>query len=78
MKQTFTKNDMVAYLYGDSTPAQTRATETALAGDPVLRGELGELTRTQASLPKIRFNAKRRLLQAIRNYAVGPDLQLSL
>ncbi|MEM1359851.1 MAG: hypothetical protein AAGF89_16720 [Bacteroidota bacterium] len=78
MNQTFTQNDMIAYLYGESTPAQTRATEAALAADPVLRGELGELTQTQASLPKVRFNARRRLLQAIRNYAVGPDLQLSI
>jgi len=78
MNQTFTKNDMVAYLYGESTPGQTRATEAALAADPVLRGELGELTQAQASLPKVRFNARRRLLQAIRSYAVGSDMQLSL
>ena len=78
MKQTFTKNDMIAYLYGESTPAQTQATEAALAADPVLRGELGELTQAQASLPKVRFNAKRRLLQAIRSYAIGPDLQISI
>lgn len=78
MNQTFTQNDMIAYLYGESTSAQTRATEAAMAADPVLRGEFGELTQAQASLPKVRFNARRRLLQAIRNYAVGPDLQLSI
>ena len=78
MHKTFTKNDMIAYMYGDSTPAQTEATEAALAADPVLRGELAELTQTQASLPRVRFNAKRRLLGAIRSYAFGPDLQLSV
>ena len=57
MDQTFTKNDIVAYLYGESTPAQTRATEAALAADPVLRGELAELTQAQASLPRVRFSA---------------------
>ena len=78
MPQTFTQSDMIAYLYGESTPAQTEATEAALAADPVLRGELAELTQAQASLPRVRFSARRRLLEAIRNYAVGPDLQLSV
>ena len=78
MPQTFTQFDMIAYLYGECTPAQTRATEAALAADPVLRGELAELTQAQASLPKVRFSARRRLLQVIRNYASGPDLQLSV
>jgi len=65
-------------MYGESTPAQTEATEAALAADPVLRDELAELSRAQASLPRVRFSARRRLLDAIRNYAVGPDLQLSV
>ena len=78
MPQTSTQFDLVAYLYGESTPAQTRATEAALAADPVLRGELAELTQAQASLPRARFNARERLLRVIRSYAVGPDLQLSL
>ena len=69
---------MVAYLYGESTPAQTRSTEAALAADPVLRGELAELTQAQASVPRVRFSARRRLLNAVRNYALGPDLQLSM
>ena len=78
MLQTSTQLDMIAYLYGESTPAQTRATEAALAADPVLRGELTELTRAQAALPKVRFSARRRILRVLRNYASGPDLQLSL
>ena len=78
MKRTFTQNDIVAYLYGECSPAQTRATEAALAADPVLRGELAELTQAQASLPRVAFRAPRRLLKAVRNYALGPDLQLSV
>lgn len=76
--QTSTQIDMVAYLYGESTAAQTKSTEAALAADPVLRGELAELTQAQASVPRVRFSARRRMLEAIRNYAVGPDLQLSV
>ena len=69
---------MIAYLYGESTPAQTRATEAALAADPALRGELAALTQAQAALPKLRFSARKRLLDVIRSYAKGPDLQLSV
>ncbi len=78
MHKTFTQNDMIAYLYGESTPDQTKTTEAALAADPVLRSELAELTQAQASLPRVRFNARRRLMDVIRNYAMGPDLQLSV
>lgn len=78
MASTSTQNDLIAYLYGESTPAQTKSTEAALAGDPVLRSELTELTQAQASLPRLRFSARRRLLKAIRSYAKGADLQLSV
>ncbi|SER28554.1 hypothetical protein SAMN05444359_13240 [Neolewinella agarilytica] len=78
MHKTFTQDDMIAYLYGESTPAEMEATEAALAADPVLRGELAELTQAQASLPRVRFNARRRLMDVIRSYAMGPDLQLSV
>ena len=69
MTQTFTLNDLVAYAYGDTTRAQAQATEAALAADPVLVTELAELVESQARLPKVRFNARRRLLDAIRKYA---------
>lgn len=77
MKQTFTQNDMIAYLYGESTPAQTQATEAALAADPVLRGELAELTEAQAALPKVKFQPRRRLLRFLQDYA-SIDYQLSM
>ncbi|OAV44712.1 hypothetical protein [Lewinella sp. 4G2] len=78
MQQTSTQFDMIAYLYGEATPAQVRATENAIAADPVVRRELTELVEAQASLPKVAFSAPRRLMRALRNYASGPDLQLSL
>ena len=78
MTPNSTQLDMIAYLYGESTPAQTRATERALAADPVLRGELTELTVSQASVPRLRFSAPKRILRIIRDYAAGPDLQLSV
>lgn len=69
MKHTFTRNDLVAYVYGDATPAQAKATEAALAADPVLRHELAQLVAAQASLPRVRFSPRRRLVDAIRRYA---------
>ena len=71
MMRTFTLNDLVAYTYGDTTPAQLAATEAALAGDPVLRTKLTELVEAQAALPKVKFRPRRRLLNAIRRYALN-------
>ncbi|NJC26349.1 hypothetical protein [Neolewinella antarctica] len=78
MQQSSTHLDLVTYLYGESTTAQAQATEKSLAGDPVLRHEFTDLVQAQASLPKVRFSARKRLLQVIRKYAAGPDLQLSV
>ncbi len=78
MTSAFTDLDLIAYLYGETTPDQSETTESALAADPVLRHELTELTIAKAGIPKVRFNAPRRLLRVLRNYAAGPDLQLSL
>ena len=77
MKHTFTQNDLVAYVYGDGTPAQLAAAESALAGDPVLVSDLVELVEAQASLPRVRFSPRARILKAIRRYATGePSPQL--
>ena len=71
MMHTFTQNDLVAYVYGDASPDQTEATEAALAADPVLVSEMVELVEAQASLPRVRFSPRRRMVNAILRYATG-------
>ncbi|MGB3800251.1 MAG: hypothetical protein WA952_10585 [Lewinella sp.] len=69
MKQDFTQEDLVAYIYGEASKAQIKATEAALAGDPLLVHQLTELVESQASLPKVMFNPRRRIVKAILRYA---------
>ncbi|THH39737.1 anti-sigma factor [Neolewinella litorea] len=69
MKQQFTQEDLVAYVYGEADRDQIRATEAALAADPALVTELTRLVEAQASLPKVRFSPRKRIVNAILRYA---------
>ena len=77
MKQAFTKNDLVAYAYGEADEKQIEATEAALAADPALITELVRMVEAQATLPRIKFSPPRRIVKAILRYARGePTAQL--
>ncbi|MEM8586300.1 MAG: hypothetical protein AAGF87_18640 [Bacteroidota bacterium] len=69
MKQNFTQIDLISYIYGEAKPEEADRTEDALAADPVLGDELEELTLAQAALPRIRFNASKRLLRSLLDYS---------
>ncbi len=69
MTKNFTPFDFVAYLYGEGTPNQTKATEAALAADPVLADELEAMTMAQAAIPRVKFNAPKRVLRRILGYS---------
>lgn len=69
MKQQFTQDDLVAYVYGEASRDQIQATEAALAADPALVTELTRLVEAQANLPKVRFSPRRRIVKAILRYA---------
>ncbi|CAH0999279.1 hypothetical protein LEM8419_00577 [Neolewinella maritima] len=77
MKQSFTHNDLVAYVYGEADAGQIDATEAALAADPALITELARMVEAQAALPRIKFSPPRRIVDAILRYARGePTPQL--
>ena len=77
MKQFFTHEDLVAYVYGEATKDQITATEAAIAADPALITELVRLVEAQAALPKVKFSPRRRIVDAILRYARGePTPQL--
>jgi len=65
MTQNFTQFDLIAYIYGEITPQQVEATEAALAADPILTHEMDELMVAKESLPKVKFNAPKRVLNRI-------------
>lgn len=75
MKQTFTKEDLTAYLYSEMNQAEHIAFEQALGADPLLANEVAELRQTKQQFPKVKFNAPKRSLQKIMNYSRSTALE---
>lgn len=75
MKQTFTKEDSIAYLYSEMSISRRFAFEKTLAADPILASELAEMKEAQQQFPKVKFNAPKRSLQSILNYSRSTALE---
>ncbi|RMF04585.1 MAG: hypothetical protein D6772_00380 [Bacteroidetes bacterium] len=75
MKQNFTIDNLLPYLYQECTASQRLATEDAIHGDPVLQQELDELRAAKQQLPKVQFRAPQRSLQRILNYSRSTRLE---
>ena len=75
MQQTFTPNDLVAYLYNETTAGQMLAIREALHRDPALQSELRELRQAQRELPRVKFNAPARTLDRVRHYSRAAALE---
>lgn len=75
MKQNFTPEDLMAYLYDETSLAQRLATQDALRRDPVLAQELEQLRRSKRRFPKVKFTAPKRSLQSILNYSRSTALE---
>jgi hypothetical protein len=69
MKQKFTPEDFVSYLYRETSASQRLAIEEALHRDPVLADELNELRRGKQMLPRVKFNAPDRALKNVLKYS---------
>lgn len=69
MMQNSTQTNLVAYLYGDATPARAEETEAALAADPLLAEELDELSMAKSNVPRVLFSAPPAVLGRIIGYS---------
>lgn len=71
----FTSDDLLQYLYHETTPAQTRAIEAALENDLALREEFSLL---KASLPpqrKFLVKPSSSVVNRVLAYAAGEKLE---
>jgi len=75
MKQTFTKEDLMAYLYSEMSVSRRFAFEENLAADPLLANELAEMKKAKQQFPQVKFNAPKRSLQSILNYSRSTALE---
>lgn len=65
----FTPEDLLLYLYNETSPAQTAAIKAALETDWSLREKFEELTISQKELSVIKVSPSRKTVDNILNYA---------
>ena len=78
MKQTFTQNDLLRYIYNETTMNETNEIRRALAEDALLRNEYDSLLEGYQLLPKVKFQPSRSVLQDIMDYSAISSLEASL
>jgi len=65
----FTPEDLLMYLYKESTPEQTNAIEKALQQDWTLREKLSVLKTSMQRLDKIKQSPRTEVVLNVLNYA---------
>ncbi len=69
MKQSFTPNRLIKYLYKDMTPTETLAIIEQLSQNQLLRSEYEQLAEGYKELPKVTFSPSSETIQGILAYS---------
>ena len=77
MTQKFTSNDLVRFIYHETTASETLRIEQAMESDPALRAEYELLLNGHRVYPRVKFNARKSTLQAILSYSQKATLETS-
>ena len=75
MKQNFTPNDLVKYLYKETSASETLAINEALAEDRALFEEYQGLLKAYQQLPKVKFNPSASAVKNILGYSKRTTLE---
>ena len=75
MKQTFTPNHLVKYLYSETSASERLAMDEALATNINLREEYNELRTAYQQLPKVKFSPSDKSIQNILRYSKRTALE---
>ena len=75
MKQTYTKNHLLKYLYRETSLSETLAIEEALVEDRNLFEELQGLKEAYSQLPKVKFNPSSSTIDKILSYSKQTALE---
>ena len=75
MKQNFTSNDLIRYIYKETSLAETLAIREALEQDVLLADEYQELCQGFQLLPQAKFDASPSTLQNILRYSQHTALE---
>ena len=74
MKETFTKNDLVKYLYRDGDDLEILEIEAAVEESPGIRRRLSRLKRAKRMIPQVLFSPSNSCLDAVLRYSMGSHL----
>jgi|AVFP01.1.fsa_nt_gi hypothetical protein len=77
MKQRFTTEDLIRYIYRETTAAEAIAIGEAIESDPLLLEELEELLEAKRELPDVKFRPSSRSIDRILNYGEATTLEAS-
>lgn len=71
MTQTFTQDDLIRYIYHETTEKETREIDRALICDSELQKQYTELVTTKKQLDIVRMEPSHGCINGILNYARG-------
>lgn len=69
MIKTFTQEELIRYIYNESTAALTKQIEQAISCDEELAQQCRELQQTKSLAGQLRLQPEERTVNAILNYA---------
>jgi len=75
MDLKFTKNDLIRYIYKETSIAETLAINEALNSNDKLYGNYRKLLQGYQQLPKAKFNASASAIQNILRYSQHTALE---
>ncbi|MGC4100245.1 hypothetical protein [Ferruginibacter sp.] len=75
--QNFTPEDLLLYLYNETSPAQTAAIKAALENDWSLREKFEVITAAQSKLETLKMSPSQQTIDNILNYAEKAVSELS-
>ncbi len=75
MKQKFTPNDLIRFIYKETSTAENLGIKEALSGDINLSEEYNALMGSYTQLPKAKFDPSKNTIQNILRYSENTAVQ---
>ena len=78
MKLNFTFNDLIRFIYKETSMEETLDIQEALCEDALLRNEYDSLLEGYQKLPKVKFRPSKASIQNILDYSAISHLEAQL
>lgn len=69
MRENFTPESLIRFLYKECSPLDSLAIKEAIAVDPALKLELKGLRKAYRELPKVTFRPSVKVIENVLNYS---------